>query len=281
MSADTPPQNLAAEIARLNEQLAQNEAVFAAVFEHVPYPIALMEVIDGRSYRPIASNSATLRMLGMSRDERAANAPSFSPDTASAILDQLNQCIAKSATLAFSEHLVLADHEIWTQAMYTPVPNGGGPHPWVVITSFDITEQKLREQAELHEREAVIRQQSLVLDELSTPLLAISDRVLVMPLVGTIDSRRSQQIIASLLEGMLQNGADVAIIDITGVAFVDTQVANALLQAAQAVKLLGARVILTGIRPEVAQTLVSLGVDLNAIITRNTLQSGIVEALRR
>ena len=117
------------------------------------------------------------------------------------------------------------------------------------------------------------------LAELSTPLIPISDDTVVMPLVGTIDSRRAQQVIEGLLVGIVETRAQVAILDITGVPVVDTQVANALLRAAQAVKLLGAQVVLTGIRPEVAQTLVGLGVDLTGIVTRSTLQSGIAFAL--
>jgi rsbT co-antagonist protein RsbR len=88
-------------------------------------------------------------------------------------------------------------------------------------------------------------------------------------------------VLETLLEGIAGSGASVAILDITGVALVDTQVANALIRAAQAVNLLGAQVVLTGIRPEVAQTLVGLGVELGGIVTRSSLQSGIAYALER
>src|SRR5262245_13789464 len=101
-----------------------------------------------------------------------------------------------------------------------------------------------------------------------------------MPLIGVVDSRRAQQVLEPLTAGIAISNAVVAILDITGVSVVDTQVANALIRAAQAVKLLGAQVMLTGIRPEVSQTLVGLGVDLSTIITRSTLQSGIALALQ-
>ena len=126
-----------------------------------------------------------------------------------------------------------------------------------------------------------MRRQEAALRELSTPLIPISDRVVVMPLIGAINSRRAQQVIETLLHGLADSRADRAILDITGVLVVDTQVANALVAAAQAVKLLGATVILTGIRPEVAQTLVGLGIDLRGIVTCGTLQSGIAYALAR
>jgi rsbT co-antagonist protein RsbR len=145
----------------------------------------------------------------------------------------------------------------------------------------DITLRRENEEQRRQSQELVIAAQQAALRELSTPLIPVRDDVLVMPLVGTLDSMRAQQIIEALLSGVEQQGARAAIIDITGVSIVDTQVANALLQAAQAVRLLGAQVVLTGIRPEVAQTLVGLGVDLRAITTRATLQDGIATVLRR
>ena len=130
-------------------------------------------------------------------------------------------------------------------------------------------------------QEEIIQAQELTLAELTTPLLSISDQAVVMPLIGAMDSRRVQEIIVTLLEGVARQRSQVAILDITGVAVVDTQVANALVQAAQAVQLLGAQVIITGIRPEIAQTLVNLGVNLRNIVTLNSLQNGISYALRR
>jgi PAS domain S-box-containing protein len=147
----------------------------------------------------------------------------------------------------------------------------------------DISESKLAEDALRRSlmQDEIIRAQEAALAELSTPLIPFSDRVVVMPLVGAVDSRRAQQVIDTLLNGIALTRAQVVILDITGVAMVDTQVANGLLRAAQAVKLLGAQAVLTGIRPEVAQALVGLGVDLSGIVTRGTLQSGIAFAIGR
>jgi len=132
------------------------------------------------------------------------------------------------------------------------------------------------EHARLHDE--MISMQAMALAELSTPLIPISERVVVMPLIGSLDEQRAQRVLDTLLHGLAGSGAQIAILDITGVPVVDTQVANALIRAAQSVKLLGAQVVLTGIRPEVAQTLVGLGADLNNIITRSSLQSGIAFA---
>jgi anti-anti-sigma factor len=117
--------------------------------------------------------------------------------------------------------------------------------------------------------------------ELSTPIIPVLDRVLVMPLIGTIDTARSQQIIETLLSAITTHDAEVVIIDITGVSVMDTSVANHLLEATRAASLLGAQCVLVGITPEVAQTIVHLGVDLSGLVTMSDLQSGVQFALAK
>jgi anti-anti-sigma regulatory factor len=149
------------------------------------------------------------------------------------------------------------------------------------VWSFRDTTQRIqaeRERTALQEQ--VIAMQAAALAELSTPLIPVSESTLVMPLIGAVDSRRVQQMMGVLLSGIAESNATSVILDITGVPVVDTQVADALLRAAQAVKLLGAQVTLTGIRPKVAQTLVGLGIELHNLITRSGLQDGITYALR-
>lgn len=145
--------------------------------------------------------------------------------------------------------------------------------------STDITARKRAEQERVQLQEQIIANQQATLRELSTPLIPLAKGLVIMPLIGNIDSWRAQQVIETLLQGVSENHASVVILDITGVPLVDTQVAGALLRAAQAVKLLGARIILTGIRPEIAQTLVGLGLDLRGITTRGSLQDGIAYVL--
>jgi rsbT co-antagonist protein RsbR len=144
----------------------------------------------------------------------------------------------------------------------------------------DVTEQRRLEQDHAALQQQIIDAQRAALRELSTPLIPVSDKVVIMPLIGTIDTGRAQQVMETLLEGVAHHQATLAILDITGVSIVDTQVAQALVGAAQAVRLLGAQVMLTGIQPQIAQTLVHLGVDLSSIETRGSLESGIAEALR-
>jgi rsbT co-antagonist protein RsbR len=147
----------------------------------------------------------------------------------------------------------------------------------------DISERKRIERAlREHEiQEQMIEAQRAALRELSTPLLPISSDIVVMPIIGAVDSARAQQIMETLLQGIGEYRASLAILDITGVRVMDTQVAGALLHAAHAARLLGAQVVLSGIRPEIAQTLVHIGIDMHDIVTRSTLQQAIAFALER
>jgi rsbT co-antagonist protein RsbR len=127
--------------------------------------------------------------------------------------------------------------------------------------------------------ERTVSIQKIALQELSAPLIPVFDKVSVMPLVGTIDTERAKQIMENLLNGIVQHRAEVVLIDITGVPVVDTMVAHHIIQAAEAVRLVGAKCMIVGIRPEIAQTIVSLGIDLTQILTTSTLQKGIQKAL--
>ncbi len=128
------------------------------------------------------------------------------------------------------------------------------------------------------ERERVISAQQDAIRALSTPVLQVRDRMLVLPIIGIIDTQRAKQLTESLLLAIRANRAKVAVMDITGVAAVDSKVANHLIQTVAAARLMGARVIVTGLSADVAQALVALGVDLSAINTAGDLQGGLEEA---
>lgn len=168
-----------------------------------------------------------------------------------------------------------------TQINSFVLPHEEGMAQQFVAFFRDVSELRQAEQERIALQEQIIAGQEAMLRELSTPLIPLAEGLVAMPLIGGIDSRRAQMVIETLLQGISETRATTAIIDITGVPVVDTQVADALLRAAQAASLLGARIILTGIRPEVAQTLVSLQVDMRGITTHSTLQSGVADALRR
>jgi rsbT co-antagonist protein RsbR len=129
-------------------------------------------------------------------------------------------------------------------------------------------------------RERIIKSQAQALTELSTPVIQVWDGIVALPLVGTVDSARAKEIMENLLDAVVTKGADVVIIDITGVPVVDTQVANRLMRTVEAVRLLGTSSIITGINPVIAQTLVQLGVDLSQLSTKATLRAGLQQAFR-
>jgi rsbT co-antagonist protein RsbR len=132
----------------------------------------------------------------------------------------------------------------------------------------------------VQERERIIRQQQEAIRELSTPVLQVRERLLILPIIGVIDPQRARQLTEQLLRGIRSNRAKVVVIDITGVPSVDSTVANHLVQTVDASRLMGATVIVTGLSSEIAQTLVTIGVDLTKMKTVGDLQGGIEEAER-
>jgi len=130
-------------------------------------------------------------------------------------------------------------------------------------------------------REDVIRRQQDELTELSTPVVELWDGILALPVIGTLDSARTQTVMENLLQKIVQTGATHAILDITGVPTVDTLVAQHLLKTVAAARLMGAECIISGIRPQIAQTIVHLGVDLGDVTTKSTLADAFAIALRR
>jgi len=132
----------------------------------------------------------------------------------------------------------------------------------------------------VQERERIIREQQEAIRELSTPVLQVRERLLILPIIGVIDPQRARQLTEQLLRGIRTNRAKVVVLDITGVPYIDSAVANHLVQTVEAARLLGATVIVTGLSPEIAQTLVNIGVDLGKMNTVGDLQGGIEEAER-
>ncbi|MEA2286537.1 MAG: rsbT co-antagonist protein RsbR [Solirubrobacteraceae bacterium] len=130
------------------------------------------------------------------------------------------------------------------------------------------------------ERERVIRQQQEAIRELSTPVLQVRERLLILPIIGVLDGQRARQLTEQLLRGIRANRAKVVVIDITGVPTIDSTVANHLVQTVEASRLMGASVIITGLSSDIAQTLVTLGVDLSKVNAVGDLQGGIEEAER-
>jgi rsbT co-antagonist protein RsbR len=132
----------------------------------------------------------------------------------------------------------------------------------------------------VQERERVIREQQDAIRELSTPVLQVRERLLILPIIGVLDTKRARQLTEQLLTAIQSNRAKVVVIDITGVATIDVTVANHLVQTVEAARLMGASAIITGLSSKIAQTLVDLGVDLSMMRTVGDLQGGLEEAER-
>ncbi|HYO91127.1 MAG TPA: STAS domain-containing protein [Pyrinomonadaceae bacterium] len=131
----------------------------------------------------------------------------------------------------------------------------------------------------IRSREEIIHQQREDMMELSTPVIKVWDKILTLPIIGTLDSRRAQMMMEALLQKIVETSSTIAILDITGVKTMDTLVANHLIKTVTAARLMGARCILTGVSPAIAQTMVQLGIDLTQITTRAQMSDGIKLAL--
>jgi rsbT co-antagonist protein RsbR len=151
---------------------------------------------------------------------------------------------------------------------------------WAATTLLD-TLGLFTTEVYLKGREEIIRRQQQEMLELSTPVVELWDGVLALPLIGTLDSARTQVVMENLLHRIVETGAAIAIIDITGVPTVDTLVAQHLLKTVAAARLMGADCIISGIRPQIAQTIVHLGVELGSVVTKATLADAFAIALQR
>jgi len=151
---------------------------------------------------------------------------------------------------------------------------------WVATALLDKLGLFTTEAYQKGREEVIVRQQQELL-ELSTPVVELWDGILALPLIGTLDSARTQVVMENLLQKIVETGAGIAIIDITGVPTVDTLVAQHLLKTVSAARLMGADCIISGIRPQIAQTIVHLGVNLTDVITKSSLADAFAVALRR
>ncbi|WP_437819096.1 STAS domain-containing protein [Sorangium sp. So ce1078] len=181
------------------------------------------------------------------------------------------RCLAGASESNDEEPFPRSDGSVdWVSWKIFPWHTTSGEIGGIMLFTEVVTKRKQLEDA--------LRMQAKTLLELSTPIVPISQGVLVLPLVGVLDAARAEQMMESLLGKVVERQARVAIIDVTGVPRIDAGSASALLQVARAVRLLGAQVILTGIRPEVSRAIVGLDIELAGIVTRRDLQSGIAFA---
>ncbi|AEQ97529.1 positive regulator of sigma-B [Xanthomonas oryzae pv. oryzicola BLS256] len=166
------------------------------------------------------------------------------------------------------------------QREYASTPEELGQQLWALSELLDRLGLYTVKAFQKTREDIILRQQEEML-ELSTPVVKLWDGVLALPMIGTLDSQRTQVVMESLLQRIVDTGSEIAIIDITGVPTVDTLVAQHLLKTVTAIRLMGADAIISGVRPQIAQTIVHLGLDLQGIVTKANLADALALALKR
>jgi rsbT co-antagonist protein RsbR len=295
MTADspTPEEHIAqlrqrvAELEHELEQAHQNEATlrdesrrFRALLEASPDAIVFYDNEGKTQY----INPSFTRIFGWTQDELLGKRIDFvPPESGSETQDAIRELFSRSSkTVSFGARRLTKSGQIIDVEINAALAIARDDSIRGMIVSLrDVTAQKRTEIERVQLQEELLRIQAAALAELSTPLIPISDDIVVMPLIGTIDANRIGQMIDKLAHDLTVTRARAVILDITGVPVVDTHVASGLIQATQVLRLLGSQVIITGVRPEVAQTLVTIGVVLDEIVTRSTLQSGIGYAMQQ
>ncbi|WP_437658463.1 PAS domain-containing protein [Sorangium sp. So ce1182] len=177
-------------------------------------------------------------------------------------------------------HNVSEAHGKPLENWFVPIRDERGEVDSVIGITLDLTRSR-RAELELGERLALIERQQQVIRQLSTPILQVWRGVLALPMIGVVDSARTAEVMDSLLQAVVRTQARYALLDLTGVEAVDTRTASYLVELVRAIRLLGAEGIITGIRPSVAQTVVSLGLDLAEVTTLSDLQAGLKHCIGR
>ncbi len=196
------------------------------------------------------------------------------------IFDEQSNRPARRALAGEHVDLVIPLGDVIWETAIRPLRDDQGHIEGAFGISINVTERE-KARAELETKVALIERQQEVIRNLETPILQVWDRVLTLPMIGVVDSRRAARVMEDLLAAVMKGRARFAILDLTGVEVVDTATANHLISLIRAIRLLGAEGIITGLRPNVAQTVVSLGLDLSSILTLATLRDGLAMAIRR
>jgi rsbT co-antagonist protein RsbR len=207
-----------------------------------------------------AAWAPVLEMLG--RISRSRAAQGFSPSETATFVFSLKEAVFRQLRTTVTDAETLVDET------------------WAATVAIDALGLYTTEAYQKSREDIIMRQQQEMM-ELSTPVVTLWDGVLALPLIGTLDSARTQVVMESLLQRIVETGSLIAILDITGVPTVDTLVAQHLLKTVAAARLMGADCIISGIRPQIAQTIVHLGVDLNTVTTKATLRDAFSVALKR
>lgn len=260
--------------------LRASEARFRALLEGLHVGV----LVQGERSEILLHNQAALAMLGVTA-EQLRGRDSFDPrwtvvrgDGSPFPADELPVVRALATNTPVRDVTLGVDRpvhgdRVWLLVSAAPQSDEHGRARQAVVTFTDITTHK--------QAEAVIREQKRLLEQLSSPIIPIAAGVVVLPLIGRFDGARVDRVLATVLDGVASHRARVVILDITGVSLADVEFARALLQVSRSVALLGARLVVTGVSPAIAGSLVALGLDLGDLVTRGTLQDGVAFALAR
>jgi len=279
------------EIKKIKDALDKQREEQQIILDSVPAWVFYKD----KENRFIRVNKAFTVVMEMSKEQLEGRScfDLYPKESAEAYLkDDLDVIASGKPKRNIIESMLSPKGTIWVQTDKIPFCNAQGDIIGIIGFTIDITERKRAEEelnmlnkqltneiAEGKRREKIIAQQTHEILELSTPVLQIMDGVVVAPLIGTIDSERTQQFMERFLGTIVKTNSPVALVDITGVPTLDTKTAQHLIEAVTAATLLGTKVIVTGVSPAIAQTLVHLGIDLPDITTKSSLSAGLKVAL--
>ena len=266
--------------AALRDRAAQS-SLLSRVLAHLPVGVVLL---DGNSHRPLVSNASADALLGWTAippESRSLQQRFLRPGTDEPLPDE-ESALLQAMAHREQQHV---DVDVQTEqgrrsleCTAVPVLAEEGQIRSALLLFKDITERREAEKQRAKIQDELIAVQAAALAERSTPIIPISDDIVVVPLIGSLDAERSNQLLDTVPQAASRYEAKVAIVDITGVSTLDTQAARTLISVARALRLLGIEPVVTGMRAEVAQTLVQLGIRLDGLTTRSNLKSGIAYA---
>jgi PAS domain S-box-containing protein len=260
-------------------KLRQSVALLKAIIENAPL---LIYARDARG-RPTLMNRKSAEFFGKEGSDQPDQEPSpcrMPSDVAEAWRANDMEAMAAGAPVTVENRVSMPDGERVYMTHKFALKDEDERTTGVCGMTVDITDRVRAEEKNRKLQAEMLRAKDETLQSISTPLLPIADGVLVAPLVGEMTRERAERLVETLLGGVATQRARVAVLDVTGVPQASMDVIDALLRAARGVRLLGAQIILTGIRPSVAQTLVEIGTDLGGIVTQSTLERGVAYALR-